>query len=447
MILVLRGTPNPRQAEFFASVARHTAYGGARGGGKSWAMRRKLVLLSLATPGLNSLLLRRTLPELRENHVVPLLRELSGAVRYNASERTFLFPNGSRIRLGYCDAQNDVYQYQGQEYDVIGMEEATHFTEEQMRFLTTCNRTVKTGFRARMYYTCNPGNVGHGWVKRLFIDRRYNPGERAEDYRFIPARVWDNEVLLAADPDYVKTLESLPEELRRAYLDGDWDVHAGQYFREFSRDRHVAPPFEIPAWWKRFRSMDWGYNDPCCVLWHAVDGDGRVYTYRELYVRAMRADEVAAKILELSGKERISYTVASPDMWQKRGATLKGLGGFEGESIAELFLKAGVAVTPADNARVAGWQRVRSFLAASGDGLPLWRVFPQCTELIRTLPGLVFSEHDREDAADGEDHAPEALRYALMSRPGRTGTATEKICERRYDPFEETKPPAGFMDR
>jgi phage terminase large subunit len=444
--LILRGTPNPRQREFFASHARHTAYGGARGGGKSWAMRRKLVLLALATPELNALLLRRTLPELRENHLIPLLRELAGAAAYNAAERVFRFPNGARLRLGYCDGQNDVYQYQGQEYDVIGLEEATHFTEEQMRFLTTCNRTVKPDFRPRMYYTCNPGNVGHAWVKRLFIERRYESGERPEDYRFIPARVWDNRVLLAADPDYVRALEALPEDLRRAHLDGDWDVHAGQYFREFSRQRHVVAPFDIPAWWKRFRSMDWGYNDPCCVLWHAVDGDGRVFTYRELYVRAMRADEVAAKIRQLSGEEMIAYTVASPDMWQKRGAVLRAEGGFEGESIAELFAKAGVPLTPADNARVAGWQRVRGYLAPAPDGTPLWQVFPCCEALIRTLPLLVYDAHDREDAADGEDHAPEALRYALMSRPG-ANAAPREAKRRGYDPLFIRENAAGFLNR
>ena len=432
--LRLAGVPNPRQAEFFASRAKHTAYGGARGGGKSWAMRRKLVLLCLATPECNALLLRKTLPELRENHLVPLLRELAGAAEYNAAERVFRFPNGARLRLGYCDGANDIYQYQGQEYDAVGMEEATHFTEEQMRFLTTCNRTVKPGFRPRMYYTCNPGNIGHGWVKRLFIDRLYEENERPADYAFIPARVWDNKVLLAADPDYVRALEALPEELRRAHLEGDWDVHAGQYFREFSRQKHVVEPFDVPKWWKRFRSMDWGYNDPCCVLWHAVDGDGRIYTYRELYVRALRADEVAQRMRALSEGEAISYTVASPDMWRKRGALLKAEGGFEGESIAELFAKAGVPLTPADNARVAGWQRVRSYLAPAADGMPLWQVFAACPALIRTLPQLVYARHDREDAADGDDHAPEALRYALMSRP-RRNDAPREAPRRAYDPL------------
>ena len=439
MKLMLEGFPSERQREFFLSRARHTAYGGARGGGKSWAMRRKFILLALRYPGLNLLLLRRTLPELRENHLIPMQRELYGFAVYNSAERVFRFPNGSRIKLGYCDTMQDVYQYQGQEYAVIGLEEATHFTEEQMRFLTTCNRTTRKDFSPRMYYTCNPGNVGHAWVKRLFIDRLYAENENPNDYLFIPARIYDNKVLLEADPNYIRQLEALPEELRRAHLDGDWDVHAGQYFREFSRDRHVIEPFEIPSWWRRFRSMDWGYNDPCCVLWHAVDGENRVYTYRELYVRETRAGEVAAMVLELSRGESISYTVASPDMWQKRGAVLSGAGGFEGETLAELFTSSGLSLTPADNSRVPGWNRVRDFLAAAPDGRPNWLCFSDCRNLIRQLPALQFDQHNREDAADGDDHAPEALRYALMSRP-RAGRQPIIRKAKAYDPLSLPEP-------
>ena len=439
MKLMLEGFPSERQREFFLSRARHTAYGGARGGGKSWAMRRKFILLALRYPGLNLLLLRRTLPELRENHLIPMQRELYGFAVYNSAERVFRFPNGSRIKLGYCDTMQDVYQYQGQEYAVIGLEEATHFTEEQMRFLTTCNRTTRKDFSPRMYYTCNPGNVGHAWVKRLFIDRLYAENENPNDYLFIPARIYDNKVLLEADPNYIRQLEALPEELRRAHLDGDWDVHAGQYFREFSRDRHVIEPFEIPSWWRRFRSMDWGYNDPCCVLWHAVDGENRVYTYRELYVRETRAGEVAAMVLELSRGESISYTVASPDMWQKRGAVLSGAGGFEGETLAELFSSSGLSLTPADNSRVPGWNRVRDFLAAAPDGRPNWLCFSDCRNLIRQLPALQFDQHNREDAADGDDHAPEALRYALMSRP-HAGKQPIIRKAKAYDPLSLPEP-------
>ena len=439
MKLMLEGFPSERQREFFLSRARHTAYGGARGGGKSWAMRRKFILLALRYPGLNLLLLRRTLPELRENHLIPMQRELYGFAVYNSAERVFRFPNGSRIKLGYCDTLQDVYQYQGQEYAVIGFEEATHFTEEQMRFLTTCNRTTRKDFSPRMYYTCNPGNVGHAWVKRLFIDRLYAENENPNDYLFIPARIYDNKVLLEADPNYIRQLEALPEELRRAHLDGDWDVHAGQYFREFSRDRHVIEPFEIPSWWRRFRSMDWGYNDPCCVLWHAVDGESRVYTYRELYVRETRAGEVAAMVLELSRGESISYTVASPDMWQKRGAVLSGAGGFEGETLAELFTTSGLSLTPADNSRVPGWNRVRDFLAVAPDGRPNWLCFSDCRNLIRQLPALQFDQHNREDAADGDDHAPEALRYALMSRP-HAGKQPIIRKAKAYDPLSLPEP-------
>ena len=439
MKLMLEGFPSERQREFFLSRARHTAYGGARGGGKSWAMRRKFILLALRYHGLNLLLLRRTLPELRENHLIPMQRELYGFAVYNSAERVFRFPNGSRIKLGYCDTMQDVYQYQGQEYAVIGLEEATHFTEEQMRFLTTCNRTTRKDFSPRMYYTCNPGNVGHAWVKRLFIDRLYAENENPNDYLFIPARIYDNKVLLEADPNYIRQLEALPEELRRAHLDGDWDVHAGQYFRECSRDRHVIEPFEIPSWWRRFRSMDWGYNDPCCVLWHAVDGENRVYTYRELYVRETRAGEVAAMVLELSRGESISYTVASPDMWQKRGAVLSGAGGFEGETLAELFTSSGLSLTPADNSRVPGWNRVRDFLAVAPDGSPNWLCFSDCRNLIRQPPALHFDQHNREDAADGDDHAPEALRYALMSRP-HAGKQPIIRKAKAYDPLSLPEP-------
>ena len=446
MKLILKGEPNPRQIQFFLSRTRHTAYGGARGGGKSWAMHRKLVLLALNYPGLNILLLRRTLPELRENHLIPLQRELYGFAPYNSTERVFNFPNGSRIKLGYCDAAGDVYQYQGQEYAVIGMEEATHFTEEQQQFLTTCNRTARPGFTPRMYYTCNPGNVGHAWVKRLFIDRSYRPDEDPADYSFIPAKIWDNKALLAADPGYLKQLAALPEELKRAHLNGDWDVYAGQYFSEFSRSRHVTEPFDIPKDWRRFRSMDWGYNDPCCVLWHAVDGEGRVYTYRELYISRTRAAEVAELAIGMTGEENIAYTVASPDLWQSRGAVLTSKGGFEGETLAEIFTKAGMPVSPADNSRIAGWHRVRDYLAPAADGGPMWKCFDCCRNLIRTLPMLQYDERSREDAADGEDHAPEALRYALMSRPAPAPVRTPAK-KRAYDPFDDgrTRSESGYL--
>ncbi len=350
------------------------AYGGARGGGKSWAMRRKFVLLALRHAGLQLLLLRRTLPELMENHGRPLQRELAGIADYIAGERAFLLPNGSRIRLGYCDPAAAVYQYQGQEYDVIGLEEATHFTEAQMQFLSTCNRATGENLPTRMYYTCNPGGVGHAWVKRLFIDRRYREAERKEDYAFIPARVYDNKVLLARDPGYIRALSNLPEHLRRAHLEGDWDALAGQYFPEFRRDSHVCEPFALPAWWRRFRAMDWGYNDPCCVLWFACAPDGRIYAYREEYARQVLSSAMAARVKALSAGEKTAYTVASPDAWQRRAFCSRPTArGAEHSGCVRALRRAAFA---RGNSRVLGWQRVREYLSDARTASPFCKYFP-----------------------------------------------------------------------
>lgn len=434
IVRCLGANPNPKQERFFLSTARHIAYGGARGGGKSWAMRTKFVLLAARYDGIKILLLRRTLTELRENHIRPLQLLLNDIAQFNEQRKEFIFPNGSLIKCGYCDSESDVYQYQGQEYDVIGLEEATHFTETQKNFIATCNRSVRTDFSPRMYYTCNPGGVGHAWVKRLFIDRDYRNSERAEDYDFIPASVYDNHILLNADPGYLKVLENLPEDLRRAHLDGDWDVLAGQYFSEFRREKHTVEPFDIPKHWRRFRSMDWGYNDPCCVLWHCVAPDGRIYTYRELYVTQTLARDVAKQAVELTEGEEIAYTVASPDAWQKRGHT-----DVDGANIAETFARHGMPLIKADTARIIGWNTMREYMADASDGEPLWQIFKTCRNLIRTIPLATFDDRVVEDvSAHCEDHALEAARYGLMSRPRPNREKKEKPGP-IYDPFNNGK--------
>ncbi len=414
--LKLLGVPNPKQEEFFKADARHVAYGGARGGGKSWALRRLFIMLALAYPGLKLLLLRRTLQELRENHVLPMLTELHGFAQYRDDEKAFVFPNGSRIKLGYCDAEKDVLQYQGQEYDVVGLEEATHFTEYQMQFLTTCNRGTRADFKPQMYYTSNPGGVGHQWFKRLFIDRIYQGKEKSEDYVFIQARVYDNTILMENNPEYVEHLENLPDDLRRAHLDGDWDVFAGQYFREWRRDIHVVKPFEIPSWWKRFRSLDYGLDTTACYWW-AVSGEGVIYAYRELHQPNLSLTNAARKIIEMTpANEKISYTVASPDLWNRRQET-----GFSG---VEIMARAGLtSLTRARHDRVAGWRAMREYLQpfeAEGKLTARMQVFDHCVNLIRCIPLLQHDENDPEDAADKPHevtHGPESARYAVMSRP------------------------------
>lgn len=421
--LVLSGIPNPKQDLFLRATASHIAYGGARGGGKSWAMRRKLILLALRYPGLRELLLRRTLPELEGNHLRPMQEELNGFVKYVDKNKTFTFPNGSTIKLGYCDADNDAFQFQGQEFDVIGFEEATSFTPFMLDYISTANRSTRTDFKPRIYYTCNPGGPGHDYIKRLFIDRKFQEGENPDDYVFIQAKLTDNTVLMERDPGYMSKLKALPEHLRRANLDGDWDALENQYFPEFRRDVHVIEPFPIPREWRRFRAMDWGFNDPCCVLWFAIAPDSHLYVYREIYKNQTAPSEMARLIkkrsvaLDVHGAqytEHITYTAASPDMWQKRGVR-DAMGG---ETIADTFIKNGVPIIKADNDRLNGWMRVRENLALAPDEKPYLQIFSTCTDLIRTLPLLTYDKHDHEDVSDGcEDHAAEALRYGLMTRP------------------------------
>lgn len=416
MIKTIDITPNPKQLEFFKSKAKYTAYGGARGGGKSWAMRTKLVLLALNHPGINILLLRRTLGELRENHIIPLRKLLDGIATYKETVKEFCFSNSSRIKLGYLDNESDVLQYQGQAYEVIGMEEATQFTYFQFTCLTECNRysgNMKTPFSPRMYFTCNPGGVGSDWVKRLFIDRAYRTGENPEDYYFIKSLVYDNVYLMENDPGYVKTLEALPAVRKRAMLYGDWNAFEGMFFPEFDEKIHVVTPCEIPASWLKFRSLDYGLDMTAC-LWLAVTPEGKIVVYREFYRSDLILSEAARQIVNLTPQnERIRYTVASPDLWNRRQDS--------GKSGADIMIQSGLTgLKKADSQRIPGWRVVREYLKAGGGGEgPLLNIFLTCSNLIRCLPLLIFDKDQPEDACDKPHeitHAPEALRYALMSR-------------------------------
>ena len=346
--------PNEKQRQFFLARTRFIAYGGARGGGKSWAVRKKASLLALRYPGIRILLLRRTFPELRENHILPLRAELHNIAVYRETEKSMTFPGGSRLKFGYCDTESDVLQYQGQEYDVIFMDEATQFTEFQFSTLTACMRG-SGNYPRRMYLTCNPGGVGHEWVKRLFIDREYHTGEDPQDYTFIPARVYDNPALVQADQGYVRMLQNLPEDLRRAWLDGDWNVFAGQYFREWDERIHVIDPFPLPERWRRYLTIDYGL-DMLAAYWIAVDEAGHAVVYRELYESGLIISQAAERILALR-KEPLYAIYAPPDLWNRRQDT--------GKSAAELFGEHGLWLQKAENDRIQGWYDLKEWLRVS----------------------------------------------------------------------------------
>ncbi len=419
--------PYPKQRKFLMSRARYTAYGGARGGGKSHVARMKAELLCLRYAGIQVLFMRRTYPELKENHLLPAMKELNGIASYKGVDKAFIFPNGARLKFGYCRNDPDLLQYQGQAYDVIFLEECTQFPENVFATMTESNRSsglMKEAFPPRMYFTCNPGGVGHAWFKRLFIDRDYKDTERASDYVFIQATAKDNPWLLENSPDYLRALENLPEDRKRAMLYGDWDVFEGQYFPEFQRHTHVCEPFPIPAHWKRYRVFDYGF-DMFAAYFVAMDEQGHAYFYKEVYEgeqkelkdgnhgKGLTIYEAARKLLELSTREeKDALTFAPPDMWNRRQES--------GRSANDIFTSYGVPLYKSSNARIQGWMDVKDWLRVREDGKPRIIVFSNCVNLIRTMPLVLHDEKHPDDVAKEPHeatHAPDAVRYFVSAQP------------------------------
>lgn len=423
--------PNEKQKLFLKDRHKFIAYGGARGGGKSWAVRVKAILLALKNPGIIIMIIRRSYPELYANHIKPLRKMMPlEAYRYNDQKKEITFPNGSQIVFRYCANDRDLDNFQGTECDVLFIDEATQFSEEQYKILIACVRGVSDGMPKRVYLTCNPGGQGHQWVKRLFIDRQFHDGEDPDDYAFIQAGVRDNLILMQRQPDYIRQLEALPPKLREAWLEGSWDIFFGQFFEEFRDDpkhyddrqyTHVIEPFEIPGGWQIYRSFDWGYNKPFSCGWWAVDYDGVAYRILELYGCTKTPnegvkwtpDKVFSEIHRiecehrwLRGKKIVG--IADPAIWNAE----------TGESIAERAGRHGVLFYPGDHERLAGWMQVHYRLAFDENGYAMMYVFKNCRAFIRTIPTLMYDDHRPEDLdTDGEDHVADEVRYFCMSRP------------------------------
>lgn len=399
-------TLNPKQIKFFKSQKRFIGYGGARGGGKSFAVQRKAILLALNYPGIRMLLLRRSYAELQENHINTLRKLLNGFAKYTDIRKIFEFPNGSVLKLGYCASESDVMQYQGQEYDVIFIDEASQFLYSQFTALTACVRGANS-FPKRIYCTMNPGGPGHSWCKRLFISRQYEGAENPDDYEFIFANVEDNKVLMDKDPGYVDMLNNLPDGLRQAWRDGNWDMLAGQYFSEFDRNIHVIEPFTIPQNWKRYRTIDYGLDCLAC-LWIAVCERGDYYVYREYAMPDKVISEGARDILSLSEDEDIIYTVAPDDLWARSQETAK--------SKADIFRENGLNLYKGNRNREAGWLAVKELLTIKNGDSRL-KIFSSCSQLIECLPALQRdSKRPTDCMTEPHDitHLPDSLRYFCL---------------------------------
>ena len=426
--------PNPKQVRFLKAKAKHTAFGGARGGGKSWAIRVKSWLLANRWPGIKILIVRRTLVELRNNHIDPMKAMLRGYAKYNQQERKFIFPNGSTISFEFFDSDRDEFKYQGVEYDVIFIDEATQFQENWLKIITTANRGVNE-FPKRVYYTCNPGGPGHSYIKRLFVDRDFRGDENPEDYVFIQSLVTDNKALMEASPEYISFLKNLPPKLKRGWLYGDWNIFTGMFFEDFRNDpdhwedrrwTHVISPFKPKSHWPVYRSFDWGYAKPFSCGWWTVDDDGTIYRIDEMYGVEYSGGEPVPDHGVKWPPDRVFMEIAKHEREHPylKGKQIQGIAdpaiwdAESGVSFAETAGKYGIFFVPGDNARIPGWMQIHYRLMFDEAGYPQMYVFNTCRNFIRTIVTLEYDPHKAEDLlTTGEDHALDETRYFCQSRP------------------------------
>ena len=447
-----------------SAVARQIFYGGSAGGGKSVALRWDAIAYCLRNPGLQAYLFRRTLPELLDNHIKWLKREVPREIaEWHEAQKTLHFKNGSAIVCCYCDRDDDVWRYLGAEMHWVGLDEASRMTENQINLLRT--RCRLGSFKPapafalslpRFLMASNPGGPAHSFLKRTFIDG-VKPGTYFNDLSmrdptkpddpgwlslFIPAKMSDNKYI---DANYAASFSGLPPELARAYRDGDWDAVVGQALHSLSRERHMLRPFQPPRHWTRFMSIDWGLARPFAVAWFTVSEGatlkghfgkadkplpaGAIIMYDEIYGWNGRANEgariespaVARSILEREGKrgDTMDYRIADGEMWSRH----------DGPSVIERMQQISPVLSfrPAKKDRRHNYAEFLARLAgnpslgedgATGE-LPMFYATSNCTHFWRTVPPLTLDETDPEKGPDTtlEDHMYDAVAYGLRSRP------------------------------
>ena len=421
-------SPNPGpQMDFLSAPEKDVLYGGAAGGGKSYAMLVDPLRFAHRSAH-RALILRRSMPELRE--LIDKSRELypqafPGA-KFREADKIWVFPSGAKLEFSFLERDSDVYKYQGQAYSWIGSDEITHMsTEFAWNYLASRLRTTDPEITTYMRCTANPGGSGAHWVKKRYIDPappntsfRDNHGVTR---KFIPARLDDNPYL--SGTDYKIMLESLPEVQRKQLLEGNWDVNEDAAFPEFSVEKHVIEPFEIPRHWNRIKGVDYGYASESAVVWAAIDpDDDTIIVYRELYKKQLTGEDLAALITEYESEDPYSVSgVLDTAAWNRTG--------YSGPTIGETLVKAGHKLRPADKNRIAGKVQIHERLKIAQSGRPKMQIFNTCPNLIRELQSLPADKSRPEDVdTKAQDHAYDALRYLVMSRP-RSSSPFEQMFE------------------
>lgn len=443
--IIFKPNPGP-QTVFFMASEQEVLYGGAAGGGKSYALIAD-PMRYFDNKNFRGIIFRRTNDELREliwktQELYP--RAFPGSV-WRDKDKEWRFPSGARLWMTYLEQEKDVLRYQGQAFTYIGFDELTQYpTPEAWNYMRSRLRDASGTLPLFSRATSNPGGPGHGWVKRMFID----PAPAGQPFdatdidtgkvltvpwgdpdfpeerwgkpllkrRFIPAKLSDNPYL-SIGGQYKANLLSLREDLQRQLLEGDWDVADGAAFSEFRQSLHVIKPYDIPKAWRKFRSCDFGYStrQASAVHWYAIHPvTDQLIVYRELYVNQLTGRELARKVLEMEKGEIIDYGVLDSSCWAVRGQS--------GPSIAEEMIQAGCRWRPSDRSngsRVAGKNRLHELLRKDEfSGLPGIVFFETCRQIISDLPVIPQDkESDDIDPKYATDHAYDSIRYGIMSRP------------------------------
>ena len=405
------------QTDFLAAPERDVLYGGAAGGGKSYAMLIDPLRFAHRAAH-RALILRRSMPELRE--LIDKSRELYPKAfpgcKYKEVEKLWNFPSGAKVEFGFLERDADVYRYQGQAYSWIGFDEITHLpTEFGWNYLASRLRTTDPEITPYTRCTANPGGVGATWVKKRYVDphppNESFTGEDNLTRKFIPARLDDNPYL-AEDGRYEEMLKALPPTQRRQLLEGNWDVNEGAAFTEFEQDIHVITPFEIPISWERTKGIDYGYASESSCVWGTVDpSDGTLIIYRELYQKGLTGEDLGDRITQMELSDPYSVQgVLDTAAWARTGTT--------GPTVGESLIRAGHKLRRADKNRIQGKIQIHEYLKVQQSGRPRLQIFNTCPNLIRELQSIPLDRSNPEDVdTHAPDHAYDALRYLIMSRP------------------------------
>lgn len=479
MDVVINYEPNNKQARFHASTATEVVYGGAKGGGKSCALIMEAMAYGLDYAGAVIYLFRESYPDL-EDTLIPEWKDKvpSQLYKWDGKRTEAKMINGTLVKFRYVRNYDDARKYQGRSMDFIGIDELTKHEEKTVQELLSCLRSPQ-GFPPKFAGTCNPGSKGHYWVKKRYVTGTSYGKRVVQDkatgnlIEFVPATVYDNNVLMANDPAYVKRLENLPYEQKMAFLHGDWDVFEGMALENWDESLVVVEDFDIPKHWRRWIAADNGYTDPFAWYWFAVDEEGTVYIYRE-YTRDYEDSKViyrkqAEKVVELSSyvdpdkykeytdggilvdeinnldkmsHEKIDFIVIGHDAWQHHPST-RNYDTPGGKSILDYYTEGGLN-------KLAGFQKpltdrklrkatwleyLEPFEGQDGKFTTKVKIFRSCEKLRESLPLLVNDKHDPEKVQDGDiDHWYDGAGYGLIAYH-----ASKTKTKEQLNPIEEHK--------